>query len=360
MTTTAMTTTAPLPASTLSSNADARRHMAAALAAGATVRTRTSPNPWVGCVIVTTDGEVFGGATEPPGQRHAERVALDAAISAGASTQGATVFVTLEPCDHHGRTAPCTAALIDAGVATVVVALTDPDVRVSGKGIATLQRAGIDVVAADPDDQAAASDLLAPYLHHRRTGRPFVVLKLAATLDGQTAAADGTSKWITGPAARAAAHQLRAESDAIVVGAGTVRADNPSLTTRLVDGPSPRRIVLGSAPANAAVHPCTEHHGPLGALLDTLGAEGVLQVLIEGGATVAAAAHREHLVDRYVIYVAPALMGGDDGTPLLAGPGAASINDLWRGRIVSVRQLGDDIEIVVDRPTPLPPEGSSQ
>ena len=180
-----------------------------------------------------------------------------------------------------------------------------------------------------------------------------MVLKLASTLDGRTAAADGSSQWITGETARADAHQLRAESDAILVGAGTVRADDPRLTTRGVvapDGQPPReplRIVLGAAPVDAAVHPCLEYSGELGPLLDQLGAQNVLQLMVEGGATVAAAFHRSGFVDRYVIYLAPALMGGDDGTPLLAGPGAATIGDVFRGQIESVRVVGEDLRLDV-------------
>ncbi len=315
-------------------------HMATAMRAAASARTRTSPNPWVGCVIVATDGRTFVGATEPPGHRHAERVALDAA---GDSAAGATVYTTLEPCSHFGRTGPCADALIAARVARVVVAVEDPDPKVSGHGIAALRSAGITVdvgVGAE-----AATEQLAAYLHHRRTGRPFVVLKLAATLDGRTAAADGTSQWITGLAARTAAHRLRAESDAIIVGAGTVRADNPTLTTRLVDGPSPRRIVLGRAPADAAVHPCTEYSGPLPDLLAQLGSEGVLQVMVEGGATAAADFHRQHLVDRYVLHLAPALMGG--GAPLLSTVVTPTIAELWRGHIVAARPVGDDLEVIL-------------
>jgi len=319
-----------------------------AIAAADRARTISPPNPWVGCVIVTADGQIFDGATEAPGSRHAEIVALDAVRTAGADLTGATVYTTLEPCSHHGRTPPCTDALIASGVSRVVTALTDPDPNVAGDGFTQLRAAGV-VVDVGCAAHAATVQLL-PYLHHRRTGRPFVVLKLAATLDGRTAAADGTSQWITGDDARRAAHQLRAESQAIVVGAGTVRADDPSLTTRLVDGPSPRRIVLGSAPADAQVHPCTEWNGSLPDLLDRLGADGVVQLMVEGGATVAGAFHRERLVDRYVVYLAPAFMGGSDGTPLFAGDGAPTIADLWRGRLVSVRPLGDDIEIVIDAP----------
>jgi diaminohydroxyphosphoribosylaminopyrimidine deaminase/5-amino-6-(5-phosphoribosylamino)uracil reductase len=175
------------------------------------------------------------------------------------------------------------------------------------------------------------------------------VLKLAASLDGRTAAPDGTSQWITGAEARQDAHLLRAESDAVVVGAGTVRADDPSLTVRDVEGPDPRRIVLGRAPKGAKVLPCEEMEGDLPDILDRLGAEGVVQVLVEGGASVAGAFHRAGLVDRYVLYLAPALFGGGDAPGLFAGAGAATMEDVWRGRIVETRQLGSDLKIVVER-----------
>ncbi|WCO65139.1 bifunctional diaminohydroxyphosphoribosylaminopyrimidine deaminase/5-amino-6-(5-phosphoribosylamino)uracil reductase RibD [Iamia majanohamensis] len=329
-------------------------HMATAVALAEAVRTRTAPNPWVGAVLVTVAGAVHTGATEPPGGRHAEVVALDAARAAEGpdAAVGATVHVTLEPCAHQGRTGPCADALIAAGVARVVVAVADPDTRVAGEGIERLRAAGVAVEVGCRADEVAAQ--LAAYLHHRRTGRPLVVLKLAATLDGRTAAADGTSQWITGVDARTDAHRLRAESQAIVVGSGTVTADDPTLTTRLVEGPDPRRVVLGTAPAGARVHPCLEWgraDGDLGALLDRLGAEGVLQVLVEGGATVATAFHRAGLVDRYVLYLAPALAGGDDGPGLFRGPGLATITDLWRGRIAAVDPVGDDLRVDL-RPVP--------
>jgi len=325
--------------------------MRRALELSRSVRALTPPNPWIGCVLETSAGEVFEGATTAVGGPHAEAVALAAARGAGADLRGATAWVTLEPCSHHGRTPPCADALVEAGVGRVVVALEDPDQRVAGGGIGRLVDAGVAVHVGLRAGEAR--EVLAPYLHQRRTGRPYVVLKLAATLDGRTAAPDGTSQWITGPEARADAHRLRAESDAVVVGAGTVRADDPSLTVRDARAPrgDPQRIVLGSAPAGAKVHPCTEHQGPLTELLDRLGAEGHLQVLVEGGAAVAHAFHHAGLVDRYVIYLAPALFGGDDARGLFAGPGAPTIDAVTRGRIVQVRPVGADLRIDLD-PTP--------
>jgi diaminohydroxyphosphoribosylaminopyrimidine deaminase/5-amino-6-(5-phosphoribosylamino)uracil reductase len=310
------------------------------------VRTSTSPNPWVGAVLVTVDGSIFDGATEPPGQRHAEIVALDAARVAGADTTGATMFTTLEPCSHHGRTPPCTDAVIAAGIVRVVIAIEDHDHHVAGRGIEQLRAAGIHVDVGVCADVVQAQ--LAPYVKHRTTGRPWVLLKLAASLDGRTAAPDGSSAWITGSAARADAHRLRAESDAVIVGAGTVRSDNPALTVRDADGDDPLRVVLGHAPADARVHPCVELDGSLPEVLDELGRRGVVQAMVEGGATVAGAFHREGLVDRYVLYLAPALFGGDDARPLMAGPGAATIDDVWRGRITNVEQLGDDLKVELE------------
>jgi len=322
--------------------------MERAIAAARLVRPLTSPNPWVGCVLVTVSGREFVGATEPPPGRHAEIVALDAAAEAGVDVTGASAYVTLEPCAHHGRTPPCTGALIAAGVRRVIVGVTDPDPRVAGRGIAQLRAADIDVTVGVAAQHV--TEQLEPYLHHRRTGRPFVVLKLATSLDGRTAAPDASSRWITGPDARADVHRLRAESDAVLVGAGTVRADNPRLDVRFDESSEctlrdPRRVVLGSAPPGAAVHPCLELSGPLDGVLDTLGAQGVLQLLVEGGATVAGAFHRQRLVDRYTVYVAPALFGGDDGRPLFAGPGAATIADVWRGEFVAVTLLGADVRL---------------
>lgn len=316
------------------------------------VRGTTSPNPWVGCVIEAADGRVFEGATAPAGGPHAEAVALAAA---GDAARDATLWVTLEPCVHEGRTPPCTDAIIAAGVRRVVVAIVDPDRKVFGGGIDVLRQAGIDVTVGVHAEEVRRQ--LAPYIKHRETGRPWVVLKLASSLDGRTAAPDGTSHWITGGGARADSHALRAQSDAIIVGAGTVRADNPSLTVRHVEGRDPLRVVLGSAPPTAKVHPALEFKGDLEELLDELGRRGVLQALVEGGASVAGDFHRAGLVDRYVMYVAPTLFGGDDGRPVFAGPGAATITDVWRGRMVDVIRVGDDLRIDLEPSVPAPSTG---
>jgi diaminohydroxyphosphoribosylaminopyrimidine deaminase/5-amino-6-(5-phosphoribosylamino)uracil reductase len=314
--------------------------MGRAIGLAAGVRTSTSPNPWVGCVVESVDGRVFEGATSPPGGPHAEAAALAAA---GDAARGATAWVTLEPCAHEGRTPPCADALVAAGVSRVVVGIEDPDAQVRGAGIARLRDAGLDVEVGTR--AAEVAEQLAPYVKHRTTGRPWVVLKLAASLDGRTAAPDGSSRWITGEAARSDAHRLRAESDAVLVGAATARIDDPSLTVRHVDGPDPLRVVLGTAPPGAKVHPCLELGGPLDAVLDELGGKGIVQVLVEGGASVAGDFHRAGLVDRYVVYLAPVLFGGDDARGVFAGPGAVSVDDVWRGRIVSVTPLGDDLRI---------------
>ncbi len=326
------------------------QYMGRAVEAAWQARHRSTPNPWVGAVLVQTDGTVVSGATESYGGAHAEIVALNEA----AQTEGATIYTTLEPCNHTGRTGPCSEALIRAGVSRVVAAICDPDPLVAGSGLERLQNAGMDVTVGVCAEEVTQQ--LRPYLHHRRTGRPWVVLKLAATLDGRTAAADGTSQWITGSEARVDAHRLRAISDAIVVGAGTVSADDPSLTVRHWPGDvdqaidpaeitDPRRVVLGSVSSTAKVNPCLEWNGGLEELLAHLGDTGVVQLMVEGGPTVAHSFHSAGLVDQYVVYLAAAVMGGDDGAPLFRGPGVSTIGDLWRAEIEEVRRLGDDLRI---------------
>lgn len=310
-------------------------------------RVRARPNPWVGAVLVCSDGRMFDGATQRPGEAHAEIVALNAARAAGADTTGATLVCTLEPCDHTGRTGPCTEAVVGAGVSTVVVGTLDPDARVSGRGVQRLRDAGLEVILGVCEDEVR--EQLAPYLHHRSTSRPFVVLKMATTIDARTVIPNGP-RWITGETARTRVHAMRAESDAILVGAGTVRTDDPELTTRLVEGPSPRRVVLsrsGNVPAAAKVHPCTVWSGEADDLLDSLGSEGVVQLLVEGGPSVAGEFHRRGLVDRYVFHVAPVVSGAPEA-PGVFGGSDRDVPEFDRCALVSATPLGNDIEIILE------------
>ena len=314
--------------------------MGRAIGNAETVRGTTAPNPWVGALVLGSDGKIYDGATRPPGGLHAERIAIDLA---GAATRGATLVTTLEPCCHEGRTSPCVDHIIEAGLSRVVVGVEDPDPRVVGNGLQALRDAGLEVVLGVERD--AVEEQLEPYLHQRKTGTPWVVLKIALTLDGRIAAADGSSEWITSDEARRDAHSLRARCDAVLVGAGTVRADNPSLTTRLVSGSNPQRIVLGKAPDDAAVHPCWEIEGDLEGVLNDLSDRGVIDLLVEGGSSVAAQFHREGLVNEYIFYLAPALTGGNDGRPVFEGAGSATMADLWRGSLRDVRKIGTDVRV---------------
>lgn len=344
------------------SNSDAFRAsmMRRAMVNAATARLRSSPNPWVGAVLVDRYGVTYDGATHVPGGKHAEREALDAAGDAAA---GSTLFTTLEPCAHQGRTSACTEAIIAAGVARVVIAVLDPDPQVQGSGVEALIAAGIDVTLGVEAD--AVSEQLAPYITHRTTGRPHVIVKLGTTLDGFIAAPDGSSKWITGPEARVDVHRLRAESDVIIVGSGTVRLDDPSLTVRdytpaLADVETPPldpwRIVLGSTAASllegSRTAPFEPWDGPLDQLVDDLGERGFLQILVEGGGEVAGAFHHAGLVDEYWLYMAPAIMGGDGGRSPFLGRGVDTMADIERGEFVSVTRLGADLRLIYRAVTP--------
>ena len=355
-------------------------------------RRRTPPNPWVGALVVAGGTVVGRGATEPPGLRHAEIVALH---DAGDAARGATLYTTLEPCSHHGRTGPCVDAILAAGIARVVVAVADPDLQVAGQGIARLRAGGVAVDLGI--GEATARDQLAPYLHHRRTGRAFCVAKTAASIDGRTAASDGSSQWITGPTARADAHGLRADSQAVVVGAGTALADRPALTVRDVDPPvehPPLRVLLdarGRVPATGALFDAdlaptlvittdaapaaaiddwraagakveTLHPAPggvdLSAALTVLGGHGVLQAMVEGGATVHGALLAAGLVDRLVVYVGAAVLGAD-GAPAFAGASPATITHAHRFTLQHVRALGDDVRLdYAPAPVSAPEDGS--
>lgn len=322
--------------------------MRRAIAASVSVQGTTSPNPPVGAVVLDADGAIVGvGATAPPGGPHAEVVALR---EAGARARGGTVLVTLEPCTHHGRTPPCTDALITAGVDSVYIGVTDPNPLAAG-GAERLRAAGIQVHTGLLATEIAEGPLRA-WLHTARTGRPHVTWKFAATLDGRSAAADGTSRWITGSAARAEVHQLRARADAVVVGTGTAIADDPALTARRPDGTEldrqPLRVVVGYsdlAPTAQLRAPDVLHvrtHDP-DEVLAELHARGVVDVLLEGGPRLAGAFLAAGRIDRVLGYLAPALLGA--GPAALGDAGIRTITDIRRLHISQVRQVGDDILI---------------
>ena len=308
-------------------------------------------NPQVGAVILSPAGDVLAdgwhrGASTP----HAEVDALSK-LAPGAA-RGATAVVTLEPCNHHGRTGPCAQALIEAGVARVVYAVDDPGVKSSG-GAEHLRAAGVDVEPGLLADEGAA--LLDGWLTVQRLDRPHVTVKWAQSLDGRAAASDGTSQWITGAEARADVHRRRALADAIVAGTGTVLADDPALTARDPDGAllphQPIPVVLGAraVPADAAVRrhplPLLQYDGTdLPAVLARLRERGVQRVFVEGGPTVASAFVRAGLVDEVLAYVAPVLLGGD--RLALGDLGIGTIGDARRLAVASVERLGDDLLIV--------------
>ncbi|KQQ03941.1 MULTISPECIES: bifunctional diaminohydroxyphosphoribosylaminopyrimidine deaminase/5-amino-6-(5-phosphoribosylamino)uracil reductase RibD [unclassified Rathayibacter] len=314
-------------------------------------------NPRVGCVVLAPDGSVLAeGWHHGAGTAHAEVDALSALAPGAAS--GATAVVSLEPCNHTGRTGPCSRALIDAGVTRVVYAVGDPGDRSSG-GADTLRAAGVEVIEGVLADEA--EEFLHVWLSATRRRRPWVTLKWASTLDGRTAAADGSSRWITGAAARQRVHEQRATADAILVGTGTVLADDPSLTARgdggelLADQPVP--VVVGSraVPADARLFehphaPILERTHDLAAVLDRLYDAEIRHVYVEGGPTLASALVADGLVDEFLVYLAPALLGG----PRLAldDLGVESIGGAHRLTLRSVETLGDDL-LVTARPLPV-------
>jgi diaminohydroxyphosphoribosylaminopyrimidine deaminase/5-amino-6-(5-phosphoribosylamino)uracil reductase len=354
------------------SSSDAR-YMREALRLGRKGLGRTSPNPPVGAVVVANGHVVGRGYHHGPGNLHGEAEALR---DAGARSRGATLYVTLEPCNHHGRTPPCTDAIIAAGVRRVVFGVRDPNPLVRGGGGARLRRHGIAVELGV--EAEACAELLAGFTSLVTRRRPLVTLKLAASLDGRIATSTGASRWITSPPARALVHQLRDEHDAIMVGAGTVIADDPQLTCRRRGGRDPLRVIVdgrlrlpltaavvseraaaGTAVATAvrggaklrALHsrgvrvvslPGRRGQIALPALLRRLAADDVSSVLIEGGAGLAAAALRARVVDRLVFFLAPKLIGGD-GVPMVASLGVRSMVRAPQLHIVEVSRIGADL-----------------
>jgi diaminohydroxyphosphoribosylaminopyrimidine deaminase / 5-amino-6-(5-phosphoribosylamino)uracil reductase len=308
-------------------------------------------NPQVGAVLLSPRGEVLAeGWHHGAGTPHAEAAALGAAAAVGRSVANATAVVSLEPCNHTGRTPPCAQALIDAGVRRVVYSVPDPNPIAAG-GAQRLRAAGLEVVGGvlEPDGR----ELLADWL--RRVTRPYVIAKIAQSLDSRVAAADGTSRWITGESARVHAHQVRAEVDAIVVGTGTVLADDPSLTARKPDGSlaphQPERIVVGlrDVPADAAVRGSADGfvhlrtHQPIH-VLDALAARGLGRVLIEGGPALVSAFLRAGLVDELHLYLAPMLLGA--GTGAVTGLGVATLAQAQRWQFSATQRLGADLLLI--------------
>ncbi len=369
--------------------------MRKAITLGEKGRLTAPPNPWVGCLI-TKDKQVIGeGYHSLAGEPHAEVVAI---ANAGKATEGATLYTTLEPCSHTGRTPPCVEACIKAKVSRVVVAVTDPDHKVNGSGIQILRKRGIQVDTGICHEEAHRS--LAPYLHHRRTKRPYCVLKSAVSIDGRTAASDGSSQWITGEETRVNAHQLRAESQAIVIGAGTAFCDRPQLTIRHVPPPSgkqPLRVLLDSRGRTPAIGPLFDTtlastlilttalapqsrikewkdsgaevellpQGFPGGSVDVseamalLGKRGILQVMVEGGALLYGSFFRSQLVDHFVVYVGACTLGAD-ALPLFSGPSPTTIDQAHRWHLLNIQRFGNDVRLdyTPDRERTCLPESS--
>lgn len=359
---------------------NAEKLMERALSLAINGRITAPPNPWVGCVIVNEHGIVGEGFHKAAGEPHAE---INALRQAKGKTKGATVYVTLEPCSHFGRTPPCSKALIDAEVSHIIIGIQDPDPKVQGKGMEMLRAAGIHVTHGILADKISLA--LAPYLHHRRTGLSYCLAKGAVSIDGRIAAADGTSQWITSSEARLDSHYLRAESQAILVGAGTACVDRPRLTIRdipIVNSTPPLRVVLDAkgrlSPPNplldislaptvimttescpdevqqmwkkhgaevAIVPKSSTHVGvDLHAALKILGDRGILQVLVEGGGTLLGAFFEAKLIQRLVLYVGPRILG-DAGTPLFHNKAITTLSEAPELQFLESKVCGNSVRM---------------
>jgi diaminohydroxyphosphoribosylaminopyrimidine deaminase / 5-amino-6-(5-phosphoribosylamino)uracil reductase len=357
------------------------RHLLRAIELAERARGQTSPNPMVGAVVVKGDRVIGEGITQPPGQAHAERAALE---ECSEDPAGATMYVSLEPCGHQGRTPPCTQAILDASIARVVIASDDPTEKASGRGPGILRDGGVDVVWVDGEVAAAARLLNQPFRKHARTGRPLVIFKSAMTLDGKVATVTGDSQWISGELSRARAHRWRAESDAVAVGIGTALVDDPRLTAR-IEGVArqPRRVVfdsearlpvssqlvkgvaevpvtvvcsraaartsvqaLESAGVDVIVATGQNERARVEHALDELGSREVQSLLLEGGPHLAGAFLEAGEIDEARMFIAPLMTGGREAKTAVEGIGIEQITAAPRALHVEVDRLEDDVLIV--------------
>lgn len=357
-----------------------------ALALAERGRGLVEPNPMVGCVLVKDGREIGQGHTAPYGGPHAEAVALDDAKQRGEDPAGATCYITLEPCSHHGKTPPCAVALAEAHIAKAVVAMGDPFERVAGKGFARLREAGVEIVTGVCEQQARAVN--APYIKRIQTGLPWVTAKWASTLDGKIATHSGDSRWISGPSSRKRVHELRARVDAVMVGVGTALADDPQLTAREVEvlriarrvvvdpelrTPPQTRLALGSEPGDPPVTfavdadvidgpgkrvadyrdhgievvplpPLPDHHLDLAPLLKHLvAAHDATNVLVEGGAGLIGSLINQNLVDQMLVFIAPKLVGDPNALGAVTGLAPDKIDDATALTLQSVERIDDDV-----------------
>ena len=370
---------------TMAFNETDRSRMRQALALAEQSVGLSDPTPRVGCVIATADGRALAsGFTQHAGGPHAEAVALAAARTAGHDLHGATAWVSLEPCAHHGRTPPCCDALIAAGIARVVVACVDPNPLVGGKGLARLRAAGVDVIVDDLESAHATRELNIGFFSRMRRGRPWLRLKIAASLDGRTALPDGASQWITGQAARDDGHHWRRRAGAVLSGIGTVLADNPRLDVRALPTPrQPLRVVVDSAlrtpaasrlldppgavliyadhgadaareqmlrarGADVARLPRADTGVDLAAMLADLAQRGINELHVEAGATLNAALLRAGLVDELLVYLAPKLLGS--GRDMAALGALASLAEAMAFEFTQVDRIGADLRILARPP----------
>ena len=357
------------------------RHLLRAIELAERARGQTSPNPMVGAVVVKAGRVIGEGVTQPPGQAHAERAALE---DCSEDPAGATMYVSLEPCGHHGRTPPCTQAILDASIARVVIASDDPTRKASGRGPGILRDEGVDVVWVDGEVAAAARLQNQPFRKHARTGRPLVIFKSAMTLDGKVATATGDSQWISGEASRARAHRWRAESDAVAVGIGTALMDDPRLTAR-IEGVArqPRRVVfdsearlpltsqlvrgvaevpatvvcsraaartsvqgLESAGVDVIVATGQNERARVENALDELGTREVQSLLLEGGPHLAGAFLEAGEIDEARMFIAPLMTGGREAKTAVEGMGIEQIAAAPRALHVEVDRLEDDVLVI--------------